>query len=78
MNHSYFKTFLLATFTITVVYGCQPDKTQTAKVQPKVMVTKAPERKPDSVMKYVKGPSMPAVTCCRGFPSRAKVLAAKK
>ena len=78
MNRFYSKTFSLAVVITIAAYGCQSDKTATDKSQPKAVATKAPERKPDSVMKYAKGPSIPAAKCCRGFPSRGKALAAKK
>jgi hypothetical protein len=77
----YFKLACLSlTFLVAGISACQSTDGKTASVEKKAEAPKpAPQKsKPDSTMKFANGPKMLGVSCCKGMPSRAKALAAKK
>lgn len=66
--------FLFFTFIMSV-YGCQQGKTEVKKPD---SARSAQVGSSGKMMKPVKGPSLPQVVCCKGYPSRARALAIKK
>jgi len=78
---AYFKALCLSlAFLVAMISGCQSSDKKVASVEKKTEAAApvAQKSKPATAMKYVQGPKMPGVSCCKGTPSRAKALAAKK